>query len=218
MAVTITTQFFDGTSTWVDLSKIVYTSPNIPDGSAAGTRSHILPGELPLGLWYEDTSTMYRVANQQVPTIEDYTDDSYNTTASGFHAAISVVFEVTSGECYDCRLTCWDDVTHSSTNTNELVSDEHVKVSAVSYRAGGTKAAPSSFTEVHPPSYNLTIKGNTTVSGVDAYYGDFDMIYANPTTGKNGDFVIFKPWLTGIDSSVSYGVHDFVITFHYTYT
>lgn len=218
MAVTITTQFFENDgSTWVDLSKIVFTSPNISSPATAGTRSHILPGELPLALWYEDASNMYRYTNEQVETIEDYTDDSFNTTASGFHAEVSVVFEVTAGECYDCRLTAWDDVTHSSTSS-EMLADEHARVSAVAYRSGGTKNKPSAFVEVHAPSYNIKVKGNTTVSGVDYYYGDFDMIYANPTTGKNGDYLIFKPWLEGIDGSVSYGIHDYVMTLHYTYS
>lgn len=215
MAVTITTQFYENdTPAWVDLSKIVFTSPNIPSPASVGTRSHILPGQLPLGLWYESTSFMYRYTEEQVAHTEDYT--TLDTTASGFHAQVSVVFEVTSGECYDCRLTAWDDATHSST-ASEMLDGDHARISAVAYRSDGTKHLPSGFVEVWPPSYNIRVKGNTTVSGVDYYYGDFNMIYANPTTGKNGDYLIFKPWLSGIDASVPYGIHDYVMTLHYTY-
>jgi hypothetical protein len=53
MAVTITTEFYE--TTWHDLSKVVFTSPNMDTGITAGTRSHILPGELNLATWYEDT-------------------------------------------------------------------------------------------------------------------------------------------------------------------
>ena len=46
MAVTLTTKFYEsGGDTWNDLSKIVFTSPNIDSPNTAGTRSHILPGQ-----------------------------------------------------------------------------------------------------------------------------------------------------------------------------
>lgn len=214
MAVTITTQFFTG-SVWSNLSKIVFTSPNIPSPSVAGTRSHILPGELPLALWYEDSANMYRIANEQMAAATTISGtNSYktlDTTASGFCARNSVVFEVTSGESYNCYLTAWDDITHTTTN-NFLISTGRVKVSAVVYRASGTKQSPTSIQEVYPAEYNITLSGSAF------YYGDFNMIYAPPTTGKNGDYLIFKPWLSNIDGTVTYGVHDFVITFHYSYT
>jgi len=214
MAVTITTQFYNG-SAWANLSKVVFTSPNIPSPATAGTRSHILPGELPLALWYEDLTNMYRRANEQadaatvIPGTQPY--KTLDTTASGFCAQNSVVFEVTSGECYDCRLTAWDDITHTTT-ANFLISSGRVKSSAVSYRSSGTKQVPTSIVEVYAAAYNTTLSGNGT------YYGDFNMIYANPTTGKNGDYLIFKPYLYNIDGTVTYGVHDFVITLHYSYT
>jgi len=83
MAVTLTTKFYDewptqigGSSTWRDLSKIVFTSPNIDSPNTAGTRSHILPGQGTLGLWYEDTTDMYRISDSQQYTEEDYTTSS----------------------------------------------------------------------------------------------------------------------------------------------
>jgi hypothetical protein len=158
---------------------------------------------------------MYRRANEQAEAATTISGvvpySTTDTTASGFCARNSVVFEVTSGECYDCRLTAWDDITHTTTN-NFLISTGRVKASAVAYRSLGTKATPTSITEVYAAAYNTTLSGN------GSYYGDFDMIYANPTTGKNGDYLIFKPWLYNIDGTVSYGVHDLVVTLHYSYT
>jgi hypothetical protein len=160
---------------------------------------------------------MHRKFNAQTASVENYlyTDPSY-TTVSGFHIRNSVKFQVTQGECYDNRLTAWDDVTHSSIS-NELISSDRVKISAVAYRYSGTDIAPSP-TIVYPARYNFAIKGNTSVSGIDYYYGDFNMIYATPTTTLSGDVLIFRPYLDNIDPSITYGVHDFVITLHYSYT
>jgi hypothetical protein len=214
MAVTISTQFYTGAA-WVTLAKVVYTSPNIASPSVAGTRSHILPGELPLALWYEDTGNMYRKANSQsaAATTMSGTDPyrTTDTTISGFCAQNSVVFEVTSGECYDCRFTAWDSITHTTT-IKLLLSTGRVRCSAVAYRASGTKQVPTSIVDVWPAAYNTTLSGN------GSYYGDFDMIYANPTTSKLGDYVVVKPWLYNIDGTITYGNHDHVLTLHYSYT
>jgi len=219
MAVTLTTEFYE--TTWHDLSKVVFTSPNMDSPNTVGTRSHILPGILNLATWYEDTSNMYRIFNEQINSNEvEYVNDLYGTTVSGFHIQNSIKFEVTEGESTANRLTAWDDVTHSSTD-NYLINSDRVKVSAVAYRytiGAGSEDDPDTVVEVHAPSYNLSLKGDTTISGVDYYYGDFDMIYATPTTGHVGDVLIFRPMLDNITSAVPYGVHDYVITLHYSYT
>ena len=213
MAVTITTEFYEyDTPAWHDVSKVVFTSPNITSPNTAGLRSHILPGELELATWYEDTSKMYRIYSQQVASVNSYypaVDPA--TTVSGFDIRNSIKFELTFGENYDNRLTAWDNATHSTTD-NFLISTGRVKVSAVAYRYDTPEENPTGVVEVFAPSYNTTLSGN------GAYYGDFDMIYANPTTGKAGDVLIFSPWLHNIDATVPYDTHDFVITLHYTYT
>lgn len=225
MAVTLTTKFYDEDgSTWKDLSKIVFTSPNIDSPNTAGTRSHILPGQGTLGLWYEDITNMYRISDCQQPTVEDYTSCSgtivSGTCASGttcFCMANSITFETTFGESYDCRLTAWDDVTHSSTS-NEIIAGDHCRVSAVSlYYTGSDFDNPDSVTEVYAPVYNRIFKGDTNYLGTDYFYGDFDMQYrtADNTTG---DTLFFKPMLYGLHTGISYGVHDFVIVLHYSYT
>lgn len=234
MAVTITTSFYEyDTPAWQDLSTVVFTSPNLTSPNTAGTRSHILPGELPLATWYEVTGDqMWRIFNRQVPSIESfYPAQNPTTTVSGFDIGSSIVFEVTSGENYNNRLTAWDDVTHSSTN-NFLIDTGRVKASCANYSwTGGTILNPSTVKyggPVNPstlepedpfaPQYNITLMGNTTVSGVEQYYGDWDMIYSLPTSGRAGDYLIVRPWLDQINASVPYGVHDFVITLHYSYT
>lgn len=221
MAVTMTTTFYDESgASWKDLSKIVFTSPNMDSPNTAGTRSHILPGQGNLGLWYEDTTNMYRIEPEQLETEESYL---YITTSgvtlsgtSSFNMANSVAFEVTFGECYNCRLTAWDDVSHSTT-VNELIAGDHVRCSAISYNYTGSDFKdPDTNTQVHAPVYNRILKGNTTYSGIEYYYGDFDMVYQFGS--DYGDFLIFKPMLYGITDSISYGVHDFVITLSYSYT
>lgn len=214
MAVTISTQFYEyDTPAWHDVSKVVFTSPNLDSPNTAGLRSHILPGELELATWYEDTSFMYRIFNEQIASISGsyYPAVDPSTSVSGFDIWNSIKFEVTSGENTNNRLTAWDDATHSSTD-NYLISTGRVKVSAAAYRYNGTEDSPTGVVEIHPPEYNTTLSGNAE------YYGDFAMKYALPTTGKQGDILIFRPWLYNIDATIPYGVHDFVITLHYTYT
>lgn len=221
MSVIITTKFYEYTTpAWHDLSTVAFTSPYMSTPQSAGTRDHILPGVgLNLGTWYEDTSNMHLIFYEQILSEETYypAEDPF-TTVSGFDIRNSVKFEVTFGTSINNRLTAWDDVTHSSTN-NYLITNDHVKVSAVAYRHSGTEQSPTDIEEVHPPAYNKVIKGNTTVSGVDNYYGDFDMVWSGgPPTYKDGDILIFRPLLDNITASVPYGTHDFVITLHFTYT
>ena len=222
MAVTINTKFYEyNTPAWHDLSKIVFTSPYIPSPNTVGFRSHILPGQLPLATWYEDTSNMYNIFYEQVSSIESY-HPTVNpiTTVSGFDIRNSIKFEIseeTGGECYDTRLTAWDSVEHSTT-VNYLINSDRVKVSAAVYNYYGDEATPSGIVDVHPPRYNFSLKGNTTVSGVDYYYGDFNMKYQNVAPNfRTGDVLIFRPMLDNITGAVPYGVHDHVITLHYSY-
>ena len=224
MAVTITTSFYEyDTPAWHDLSTVVFTSPNLVSPNSAGTRSHILPGELPLASWYEVTGDqMWRIYNRQIPSIESfYPAIDPATTVSGFSIGNSIVFEVTSGENYNNRLTAWDGVTHNSTN-NFLLDTDRVKVSCANYSwVGGDILNPGTVEyggpvdptsqlpdNPFPPEYNITLKGNTTVSGVDYFYGDWDMIYSLPTSGRQGDYLIVRPWLDNINATVPYGVHD----------
>lgn len=71
MAVVITSKFHQEAE-WKDISKVVFTSPNMISPAIAGTRSHILPGEGYLGMWYEDTSEMFRIEDVQATTDSDF--------------------------------------------------------------------------------------------------------------------------------------------------
>lgn len=134
----------------------------------------------------------------------------------------SVVFELTIGEAYDCRLTAWDDVTHSTT-LNYLIAGDYVRVSALAFRSKGSILAPevsvdpSPITYIASPIYNRIFKGNVVYEGTNYYYGDFDLSYRTEPD-MIGDFLIFKPMLYNIDETVPYGIHDHVIVLHYTYT
>ena len=132
----------------------------------------------------------------------------------------SIVFKVTTGEAYNCRLTAWDDVTHS-TLLNELIMGDNVRVSALAYCCANSELSPNESYDpinfVHGPVHNKILKGNTVVGDTKYYYGDFDLVYRYQN-GMYGDYLIFKPMLYGITDAVSYGVHDYIITLHYSYT
>lgn len=135
------------------------------------------------------------------------------------HAQNSVIFEVTNGEATTCKLTAWDDDTHSTT-TNKILSEGHYKVVCSAFRGGdGTKQAPASnnYTNllVHPPGINLVLKGDSS------YYGYFDLVnVANGgvSTTEHGEYLIFTPRLTSMDGTFTSGNYDFVTTLHYQYT
>lgn len=154
------------------------------------------------------TTTLYLW--EQKATLEDVEFSTHD----------SIVFEVTQGEAYDCRLTAWDDVTHSTT-VNHLIAGDYVRVSALAFRAKGTVLAPefslSPDNYIASPVYNRIFKGNTVYNGTNYYYGDFDLS-ARTETDMIGDYLIFKPMLYEIAETVPYGIHDHVIVFHYTYT
>jgi hypothetical protein len=135
------------------------------------------------------------------------------------HPKNSIIFEVEQGEAYNCRLTAWDDVTHSTIN-NRLLQDRKYKVTCCAYMAGGgTKENPvpdqSTDAMAHPPGIDVPLAGD------DAYYGDFDLIHiANGgTTGQqHGEFFYFVPRLDDVDDTYASGNYDFVTTLHYQYT
>jgi hypothetical protein len=126
----------------------------------------------------------------------------------------SVVFEITNGECYNCRLTAWDDITHSSL-TNEMLMTDRCRVTASAfscYSASGDPYNPDSLYEfIFKPVVNQKLKGNIY------YYGDFDLTYKYQNN-VFGDYLIFMPYLADVDESITYGIHDFLITLHYSYT
>jgi len=131
----------------------------------------------------------------------------------------AVVFEVTSGEAYNCRLTAWDDATHTTT-TNEILSTDRCRVTAAAFNCKNTLLNPTEnegVSCVYAPVYNRIFKGNTVYNGVNYYYGDFTLQYRTDSSVL-GDFLMFKPMLYNIDGTISYGVHDFVIVLHYSYT
>lgn len=141
--------------------------------------------------------------------------DSTEPRIRRHHGGNSVIFSVTFGEAYDCRLTAWDDATHSTTD-NKVLAEEHYKVDAVAYRSNvpASAHAPVFLTEgclVYPQVYDLALKGNTS------YYGDFDLIYAI-ADGEYGEYLVFAPRLVNMDSSFTAGSYDFVTTLHYQYT
>ena len=96
-----------------------------------------------------------------------------------------------------------------------------MRCSCAAYCASNSKLDPGELEDplnlVYPPAHNRIFKGNTNLGGYKYYYGDFDLIYRYQS-GVYGDFVIVKPMLYGIDSSISYGVHDYILTLHYSYT
>lgn len=131
------------------------------------------------------------------------------------HGGNSIIFTVTFGEAYNCRLTAWDDNTHTTT-TNKVLAEEHYRVDAVAFRGntGDTPHAPvlnSTSCLVYPEAFDIPLKGNSK------YYGDFDLIFAI-NANEYGEYLVFTPRLVNMDDSFTAGSYDFVTTLHYQYT
>lgn len=224
-----TTEVDVDTADWIGTADITYTT--LASGTLiSGTNTYDMSGYTTRT--YD--ATLYSKRENYRLIIDEYTSTSgiiaedadlyvwgYDTNLElDMNTQNSIVFEVTTGEAYNCRLTAWDDVTHSTT-INELIQGDHVRVSAVAYCCKGSKLTPEESKDplnmVYPPAHNLILKGNTFAYDTKYYYGDFDLVYRYQTD-VYGDFLIFKPMLYGIHSGISYGVHDYIITLHYSYT
>ena len=131
----------------------------------------------------------------------------------------SVIFEVEQGEAYNCRLTAWDDETHSSIN-NRILQERKYKVTCCVYKAGaGTKEAPLPDQDLSAMPFPPCI--DAPLAGDEAYYGYFDLIHVanGGTTGQqHGEYLYFVPRLDDIDDTYTNGNYDFVTTLHYQYT
>ena len=131
------------------------------------------------------------------------------------HGGNSIIFTVTFGEAYNCRLTAWDDNTHTTT-INKILDEEHYRVDAVAFK-GNTSNSPHAPVLnragclVYPEAFDIPLKGNSK------YYGDFDLIFTIGTD-EYGEYLVFTPRLVNMDSSFTAGSYDFVTTLHYQYT
>jgi len=131
------------------------------------------------------------------------------------HGGNSIIFSVTFGEAYDCKLTAWDDNTHSTTN-NKILYEEHYRVDASVFRSSTDNSAHSPTFRTHknlvfPPCYDMVLKGN------EKYYGSFDLIFSIDPD-EYGEYLVFTPRLVDIDDSFLAGSYDFITTLHYQYT
>ena len=218
------------TADWTGTADVTYTT--VASGTLVSGTNYV-PLEGYTTRTYESTlysrRASYRLIIDEYTTIsgiilenEDLYIWGYNDRPLDLDVQNSIVFEVTIGEAYNCRLTAWDDVTHSTT-LNELIMGDHVRCSAIAYCCGSSKLSPGSTNSddpvnlVYPPAHNRIFKGNVNYAGYKYYYGDFNMVYRYQTD-VFGDYLIFKPMLYGIHTGISYGVHDYIITLHYSYT
>ena len=135
------------------------------------------------------------------------------------HGKNTIIFEVTNGEAYNCKLTAWDDDTHSTTS-NQILNDSHYRATCAAYKSiGGSKSEPQSgnYTDamVHPVGVDKVLKGDSS------YYGVFELAHipnGGVTGNEHGEYLIFLPRLAGMDSTFTAGNYDFVTTLHYSYT
>jgi len=179
------------------------------DGIAVGPIDGTIYGEM-AGNFTKPREKMYH----------QYSDIAINSTTviprpRRHHGGNSILFAVTFGEAYDCRLTAWDDDTHSTTN-NKVLAEEHYKVDAIAYRSNieNTAHTPTfrkNTNLVFPPAMDAVLRGN------DRYYGDFDLIFSIEVD-EYGEYLAFIPRLVDIDDSFIAGSYDFITTLHYKYT
>lgn len=131
------------------------------------------------------------------------------------HGSNSIIFTNIFGEAYDCRLTAWDDDTHSTTDS-KVINEEHYRIDAAVYRSNIEDTAYSPIFRttsnlVFPPVYDIPLKGD------EKYYGDFDLIFSIDVN-EYGEYLVFLPRLINMDSSFVAGSYDFITTLHYQYT
>ena len=174
-------------------------------GAISGTVSGTLSGAM-IG--------PYEFASLQYTTSDSITAASTIPLPRRHHGGNSVIFAVSFGEAYDCRLTAWDDATHSTTS-NKVLAEEHYRVDAVAFRSNSAEPHAPVLNDtgllVHPEAFDIPLKGN------EKYFGDFDLIFAIDS-GEYGEYVVFTPRLVNMDDSFIAGGYDFVTTLHYQYT
>jgi hypothetical protein len=208
-----------------DFTVISGTSNYDPESSIPG--SWLTPEAITSGaIMYNTSLTLSGVVGTEVLSAGDklycWSSSLLGTTSSNtafVNPKNSVIFEVTLGEAYGCKLTAWDDDTHTTTN-NKILAEGHYKATCVAYRAGlGTKQLPTSNrisnSMVHPPASDIILKGN------DSFYGTFDLRFAangGYTGSEHGEYILFMPRLDDIDETFTNGNYDFVTTLHYSYT
>ncbi len=162
------------------------------------------------------------VVGTSIVSVTDYFNvwkNNLSNDAVWAHAKNSIIFEATNGESYGCRLTAWDDDTHTTTS-NLILNGGHYRATCTVYKSiNGTKTDPLSGNNtevlVHPVGVDKVLKGN------DSYYGDFEFVHianGGPSGQEHGQYLIFLPRLAGIDDTFAAGNYDFITTFHYSYT
>ena len=124
------------------------------------------------------------------------------------------------GEAYNCYLTAWDDVTHSTT-TNVVFTKQLLKLSAAVYRTTTTSNGfPGCNVNDLNNSYVVSsIVSDMPIKGDDYVFGPFNIVYYTGITSDIGDIVVFRPRLSEVTKTdFPPGNYDFVLTFHYQYT
>ena len=188
-----------------------------------------------VGLDYDiiyDTNAKFDGGSRNVPASSDFFMTLENC----------IIFEVINGEAYNCRLTAWDDDSHNSTS-NKVLDEEHYRVNCAAYKGtDGDKFEPI-FKEADSGTYYSTLrqggqgyywgyygwtvdpsclvyppKNGKILKGNEFYYGDFDLVHIPTEYTEHGEYLIFQPYLYGMDDTFTAGNYDFVTTLHYQYT
>lgn len=209
MAVTITNKFYEtSTPGWHDISKIVFTSPNLNSPANAGTRSHILPGQADLGLWYEDTSKMYRIMGDQelgpapgtqvsyMDIIDLYPGEVYNFATEN---SVLVTIESITGVAIQSGNKVYNDIDNYGvvSNVTTLTSGTPSYEARTIRIYGGELNAP--FYENRRKGYSYKVYWTTT--GI--YTDEFVDIYYSTNGGLDWQTVA-----SGVENS---GVANFTI-------
>lgn len=191
-------------------SDVVGTLNGTLSGPEHGTITGTVSGTVSGGI-----TAPAEVFSFQYTTSSPITSSTTQPRPRRHHGGNSIIFTVTFGEAYNCRLTAWDDNTHTTT-TNKILAEEHYRVDAVAFR-GNTADTPhapvlnSTTCLVYPEAFDIPLKGNSK------YYGDFDLIFAIDAD-TYGEYLVFTPRLVNMDASFIAGSYDFVTTLHYQYT
>lgn len=138
---------------------------------------------------------------------------AYRWGNSNLYFSNTVKLNVTFGEAYDCYITAWDDISHSTTN-NILLQHSCYRISACAFASESDTAIeePDYKAMYYEPKFNIILKGNTS------YYGKFNINY-EPLSSRYGGYIVFKPILINLPvSELVKGKYEFITSLHYKYT
>jgi hypothetical protein len=162
----------------INIDKIIFTSPNMPSPSSAGTRSHIIYGEMNLGTWYEQGALMNRAALEQ-NIFDTATNPGINRPIFGYSGIIASGTQFIENQT-NYIYVYTEDTWGTSVPFNLYIDDnswfEVTTATAYEY-ADDPDPAPALLMTNFTSSGTLTPPLNIILNGSICYYNNLNYIF-----------------------------------------